>query len=50
MDVGAGLIYALVFVSLLHLTADGPDRYIPGFRHRAAPALVGRLAELKRPS
>ena len=27
VDVGAGLIYALVFVSLLHLTADGPDRY-----------------------
>ena len=27
VDVGAGLIYALVFVSLPHLTADGPDRY-----------------------
>ena len=27
VDVGAGLIYALVFLSLLHLTADGPDRY-----------------------
>lgn len=27
VDVSAGLIYALVFVSLLFLTADGPDRY-----------------------
>lgn len=27
VDVGAGLIYALGFISLLLFTADGPDRY-----------------------
>lgn len=44
VDVGAGLIYAVAFVSLLLLTAHGPDRYsldavierrLPGWRRVA---------------
>lgn len=27
VDVGAGLIYAMVFIALLVITCDGPDRY-----------------------
>lgn len=47
VDVSAGLIYALVFVSLLVLTADGPDRYsLDAVLERRYP-WWRRIAELK---
>jgi len=47
VDVGAGLIYALVFISLLYLTCDGPDQYsLDAVIERRWP-WWRRLAELK---
>lgn len=47
VDLSAGLIYALVFISLLLLTADGPDRYsLDAVIERRLP-WWRKLAELK---
>jgi len=47
VDVSAGLIYALVFVSLLFITADGPDSYsLDAVIERHHPRWR-RIAELK---
>lgn len=47
VDVGAGLIYALVFISLLLLTADGHDRYSLDAVIERRLSWWPRLAELK---